>query len=109
MKGCAVLKVYEKEGICYGHVVDWQVPLSESAIATALLEATWQEFAHAKVEQVSCWALPRSSLSNLLQESGLTRSGHTTNFGYLNLAVESDVLLSADHHWNIFMGDSDVY
>jgi Acetyltransferase (GNAT) domain len=109
MQGCAVLKVYEKAGVRYGHIVDWQVPLTEAAIATTLLESAWQEFAHEKVEQVSCWALPQSSLFNLLQESGLTRSGKTTNFGYLNLSLESDAILSTEHHWNIFMGDSDVY
>jgi hypothetical protein len=109
VQGYAVLKVYGKAGIRYGHIVDWQVPVAEMAIAKSLLTSAWQEFADAKVERVSCWALPQSSLYHLLQASGLTPSGSTTNFGYLNLALENEACLSAEHHWNIFMGDSDVY
>jgi hypothetical protein len=108
-QGCAVLKVYEKEGVRYGHIVDWQVPEGEIMIAKTLLSEAWQTFLDRQVERISCWAMPRSSLAHLLQDMGLTQSGPTTNFGYLNLSADHEDSLATANHWNIFMGDSDVY
>lgn len=107
--GYAVIKEYNRESILYGHIVDWQVPVYDNATAKNLLAAVWNEFARIQVERVSCWALPKSSLSHLLPEFGLTLTGQKTNFGYFNLALENDRILANYDNWNIYMGDSDVY
>jgi hypothetical protein len=109
IKGYAVLKVYDKQGVRWGHVVDWQVPVAEPSIAKALFAATETKFMQLKVDRLSCWALPRSSLAYLLQTAGLTPTGQATNFGYLNLALEDESMLETEKNWNIYMGDSDVY
>jgi hypothetical protein len=109
MQGYAVLKEYVRDGVRYGHVVDWQVPAGEMVIAQSLFDATRQEFLKAQVERLSCWALSQSSLFDLLQAGGFTDCGPSTNFGYLNLALENESILANHKIWNIYMGDSDVY
>lgn len=109
VEGYAVLKEYVRLGVRYGHIVDWQVPITKASIAKNLLASAWKEFAQSKVERVSCWALPLSSLFQLLQDAGLAPTGRKTNFGYLNLSLGSDVLLASSDNWNIQMCDSDVY
>ncbi len=114
MQGYAVLKEYKREGVRYGHIVDWQivdwqVPNGEKAIAQSLFNATRQELIHAQVERLSCWALPQSSLFHLLQDNGFNAYGPKTNFGYLSLVPEHDATLAQNDHWNIYIGDSDDY
>ena len=109
MEGYAVLKEYVRSGVRYGHIVDWQVPVAKASIAKNLLASAWKEFAQSKVECVSCWALPKSSLFQLLRDAGLTLTGRKTNFGYFNLSVEKDEILASSGCWNISMCDSDVY
>ncbi|KYC40119.1 hypothetical protein WA1_29690 [Scytonema hofmannii PCC 7110] len=109
MQGYAVLKEYVRSGVRYGHIVDWQVPIAQASTTKHLLASALKEFAQSQVERVSCWALPLSSLFNLLPDAGLSPTGRKTNFGYFNLSLQNDAILASDNNWNIQMGDSDVY
>jgi hypothetical protein len=109
MQGYAVLKEYMRAGIRYGHIVDWQVPIEQTSIATDLLGSAWKEFSQSQIEHISCWSLPASSLFNLLPDVGLAPTGRKSNFGYFNLCLENDAILTTASSWSIQMGDSDVY
>lgn len=109
IQGYAVLKQYIHDGTRYGHIVDWQVPASEVAVAKDLLMSIFQEFAASQVKCISCWALPNSSLVTYIQDAGLKLTGRRTNFGYLNLSSGNEEILADIKNWIIYMADSDVY
>jgi hypothetical protein len=109
VRGYAVSKRYQRDGVWYGHIVDWQVGSPDGLVERQLIGSVWQQFAKWQVERGSCWALPKSSLYAQLRDAGLTQTGRRTNFTYLPLSPEMDTELASEEAWSIHMGDSDVY
>lgn len=107
--GYLVLKLYEKEGRRYGHLVD--LALRREAISSfqEWVSAALQWFAERGVGTASCWMLRNSPYFTALDRMGFQPAGFTTYVGYRlvdpNFPVEK-LRLDA---WHMVMGDSDAF
>ncbi len=108
----AAAKRYVRDGVPYGHILDWQTAhgmQGDKEAAGKLLFMLQRQFTQWNVERVSCWACPASSLRPYLRQAGFTPTGRQTNFGYLSLMPQADDLLKDGDAWDVQMADSDVY
>src|SRR5262249_30917282 len=76
----AVTKRYRREGVMYGHIVDWQADAASEQQYAELLSSVWQQLAEWDVQRVSCWTLGDARLQRQLADVGFTPSGQGTNF-----------------------------
>jgi hypothetical protein len=107
--GYAVTKRYNRDGVRYGHLVDWQLGPSGAGRGPELLASVWSQLAKWNVERVSCWARGEPELSRLLAAAGLAQVGRATRFVWLDLSGSSNEVLRNPEAWRIEMAESDVY
>ncbi len=107
--GYAVTKRYSREGVKYGHLLDFQVLAGSPECAGSLLNSVWRQLAEWEVNRVSCWLSGRSDLAKLLAGAGLTQSGSKTNFCYFDLIDRHQSILDCNSAWQVEMAESDRY
>src|SRR4029079_17122074 len=81
----AVVKRYVRDGINYGHILDWRISRRGQDRSTELLAALWKQFQQWEIECVSCWARSDRRLEQKLAEAGLTKTGRRSNFCFFDL------------------------
>ena len=102
----AVTKRYVRDKVPYIHIVDWQVPDGDAAIAAHLGSIGEQASAWGS-DRLSAWASRGSSLAHHLEQSGLAPVGRSTPLLVLDLDGASP--LPGLSRWCLWMADSDVY
>ena len=107
--GYAVVKQYVRDGIKYGHILDWRVGRRGQDRSTELLASLWKQFKLWEVERISCWARSAQGLEQTLAEAGLTKTGRKSNFCYFHLQDNHAAELSQESAWQFEMADSDVH
>ena len=105
----AVAKRYTRDGVNYGHILDWRVGSRAEHQSDDLLSSLWKQFHQWEVQRVSCWASGQCGLAKILARSGLTLSGTKNNFCYFDLDGSHGTELSQASAWQVEMADSDVY
>jgi hypothetical protein len=105
----AVTKRYTRDGMRYGHVLDWRVTPDGGDPMARLLASVWSQLAEWEVQRVSCWARGQTVFSDYLAQAGLTMTGNKTNFCYLDLDDRLSEVLSQPDAWQVEMADSDRY
>ena len=108
MSGYAVTKQYNRDGVVYGHLVDWQVVPGKIGDHAKLLNSVWRQLSQWSATRVSTWAEGDRELENQLAAAGLNRSGRSTNFCWYDLGRDAMVLPEGTS-WQIRMADSDVF
>lgn len=109
LRGFLVLKLYEKEGIRYGHLVEMGMgPGSIDQFSALVLRALW-EFKGQGVQIASCWTFPRSPFGKVLQEIGFGRRGFITHCGVRLIDPDFPTDPLAMERWQMGMGDSDAF
>jgi hypothetical protein len=107
--GYAVTKRYTREGVRYGHLLDWRLAPKETEPAIELLASIWNQLAEWEVERVSCWAKGQFELQECFEHAGLSMVGRKTNFCYFDLDNCQPKLLEQADAWQVEMADSDRY
>jgi hypothetical protein len=108
VSGYAVTKQYNREGVLYGHLVDWEVVPGKTSDHAKLLNSVWRQLGQWNVTRVSTWALGDLELENQLAAAGLSRSGRSTNLCWYDLGGDT-MVPPEDTSWQIRMADSDVF
>jgi len=104
----AVTKQYNRDGVAYGHLVDWQVVPRKTGDGARLLNSVWRQLSQWSVTRVSTWAEGDRELEGQLTAAGLSRNGRSTNFCWYDLGGDTMVLPEGTS-WQIRMADSDVF
>jgi Acetyltransferase (GNAT) domain len=107
--GFAVTKRYNRDGVLYGHIIDWQLQSGEAVETAELLNAVWQHLASWNIQRVSCWADGNSLLEHALSQAGLSPSGRKSHLCYYDLEGRWEQNLADRNAWQIVMADCDVY
>ncbi len=107
--GYAVTKRYTRDGVRYGHVLDWRMAANASDRTADLLTSVWRQLLDWNVERVSCWARGQTELVKWLTMAGLSMAGIKTNFCYFDLNDRHDALLNQASAWQVEMAESDRY
>ncbi|HZZ28601.1 MAG TPA: GNAT family N-acetyltransferase [Pirellulales bacterium] len=105
----AVTKRYQREGVRYGHLLDWRMAPPAANAADELLASVFRQLVDDwQVERISTWATGRSELSAALGKAGLALTGRNSNFCHLDLQGDHGQL-SEENAWQLEMADSDIY
>ncbi|HTQ39638.1 MAG TPA: GNAT family N-acetyltransferase [Pirellulales bacterium] len=105
----AVTKRYQRDGVRYGHLLDWRSTPAATKDSEGLLASVWRQLADDwQVERVSTWAKGRSVLGAVLAGAGLTLTGRNSNFCYFDVAGVYNEFVE-DSAWQLEMADSDIY
>ncbi len=107
--GFAMTKRYRRDGIDYGHIVDWQLHSASSPQASELLASVWRQLDDWGVGRVSCWADGNWHWQQALSQAGLSCSGRKSHLCYYELMGEPAPKLAVRDNWQIVMADCDVY
>jgi Acetyltransferase (GNAT) domain len=107
--GYAITKRYNREGVLYGHIVDWQLSAAAGAEGQQLLSSVWRQLGEWNVSRVSSWVLGDPILANLLGCEGLTESGRKSHLCWYDLVHGNDAILAEPSNWRLVMADCDVY
>jgi hypothetical protein len=105
----AITKRYSRNGVRYGHIIDWQLTAAARAEAQQLLASVWRQLGEWNVSRVSCWAHGDPILADLLLQAGLTESGRTSHLCWYDLAEGNDAIMADPSNWRLVMADCDVY
>jgi hypothetical protein len=103
----AVTKRYRRDGVLYGHIVDWQAGALKESKSVKLLSSVWRQLAEWNVDRVSAWAQGDHRLQSELAAAGLAPIGQKTNFCWHELA--SAPSRRNEVTWRMVMADSDRY
>lgn len=103
----AALKRYDRDGIVYGHILDWQAP--DPNLAEQLFTSLSSSLIDWGAERFSCWAPGASTLQPLLVRTGVSETGQRSNFCLLDLRPSDDAPAAGTDDWCITMADSDIY
>ena len=109
ISGYVILKVYTKEDVLKGHIVDMLSTTEE--VAHSLLDHSQNHFVEKGVCNISCWIPQNSFYDNVLKEQGFTKKETDTWLGVKVFDVDNPLVKSVEHfsNWFITMGDSDVF
>jgi hypothetical protein len=114
VEGYAIAKRYNREGVLYGHIIDWQLIPTATDRAEELLNSIWRQLAQWNVERVSLWSTGDDQLAHRLIKLGITPVGRKSNFCDYDLQSDDQRLshpsAATDYcGWRVVMADSDVY
>jgi hypothetical protein len=109
ISGYAVTKRYRRDGVWYGHIVDWQLQAVATHCGADLINSVWRQLAEWQVERVSCWAAGQALLCKLLAAAGLSPTGRKNAFCYYDLEGPWSEQLAQGPQWRYWMADCDVY
>jgi uncharacterized protein YjiS (DUF1127 family) len=104
----AVTKRYRREGVMYGHILDWQVDSASERQSAELLSSVWRQLGEWEVQRVSCWTLGNAQLERQLADIGFMPSGQRTNFCWYDLTGDARTT-AGERTWQMAMADSDRY
>ncbi len=85
-------KRYHRDGLIYGHIVDWQVRSDQLINANDLLASVWRQLAQWNVQRVSAWAVGDLHFQQLLGSAGIRPAGRATNFCDYDLTADDQRL-----------------
>lgn len=103
----AVLKVYQKEAVKFGHLLDIGCDKNKADSFNALLADALVLFRRERVDRVSFWLSPRHPRYGHALGLGFEPCGFKTHFGCRALDAGYGHLEKTD--WHISMGDSDAF
>lgn len=108
--GWIVLKFYRKNGVLYGHIVDFI--MADERLVKTLIMQTINIFALYGVDVVSAWG--SESIKNTYEEMGFREKGFITNFGIKLIKLFDDKQIEqADitdySKWDLNMSYSDAF
>lgn len=107
LQGFSVLKLYRKENILYGHILEWGLPKDDQHILAEIIGGAAHFFQKQQVNIVSTWLHTRHPIFQHLISLGFRSSGFATHFGYRALRDSMEDL--KDANWLLSMGDSDAF
>lgn len=108
LKAYAVTKVYGRNGILLGHIVD--ILCDDYDHVPALLQTCYSHLLDEQVTRITCWANASSPVGRQLKFDGFKREMTETYFGAKPLVVMPGIsLIGSYENWHITMGDSDVF
>ena len=96
-----VLKLYEKAGIRYGHIVDFGVLPSAEQGFPALVRAALRFFKSRGADVASCWFSD--------EQLGFRKTGFITHVGIRPVEPENSGETFMLNPWHVTMGDSDAF
>lgn len=108
--GYVVLKIYVKENITRGHIVDI-LSIADEEVINLLLDSAYDYFLKNGICDVSCW-IPRNSFyDDVLKKEGFVRKETDTYFGVRSFSEDDTLNKSVGRlsTWYVTMGDSDVF
>lgn len=109
LSGFAVLKLYENDGIRYGHVVDLGVRSAPPGVASRLLAKALCVFRRQQVDRASCWIATQSPLFDTGHAMGFRATGFSTHAGYRLIDQNFPTSHLSLERWHLVMGDSDAF
>ena len=107
--GYAVLKLYEKHDVRYGHVVDLGVQLATLDMIPQLLSKALIVFRRQQVNRASCWLLNDTPFVDAARAMGFRATGFSTHVGYRLLDPHFPMSHLSLERWHLVMGDSDAF
>lgn len=108
--GYLVLKLYRKESVSYGHLIDLLTLKPDSEpITRALLAEACLFFRWAEVDTVSCWMCLGNPYMDTLLSLGFASTGFNTHFGYKFIAENRIRPSLSLENWYLTMTDSDAF
>ncbi|GEM_PF-4890458 len=109
LAGYLVLKRYEKDGVRYGHLIDFGIDPSRADCFSGLVRAALREFRTQGVQVASCWASDGLPMTAILEQLGFRRTGFTTHMGIRQIEPEKPEEAFMLNRWHVAMGDSDAF
>lgn len=109
LAGYLVLKLYEKQGIRYGHFVDLDLKPEFHALWPPMATRALLEFRKQGVEVASCWMLQASPFWRALRQLGFEATGFSTTVGCQQIDPAFPVHALRLGNWHLVMGDSDAF
>lgn len=109
LAGYLVLKVFEKESIKYGHIVDLNCRPSSLALFAPMVYRAISWFLIQGVSVASCWVLKGTPFYEVLLQIGFQPTGFLTNMGYRVIDPDFPVERLHVDRWHTVMGDSDAF
>lgn len=105
--GWIAFKFYRKNGILYGHIVDFVIP--DEKLEDALIRQAIKYFAWCGVDIISTWS--SKIIKRKYEEVGFRENGFVTNFGirYLDEAWKERVDITDYTKWDLNMSYSDAF
>ena len=97
----AVTKRYNRDGVLYGHIIDWQSQSMEAFETAELLDSIWQQLSSWNVQRVSCWADGDSLLEQAVSQEGLSPGGRRSHLCYYDLEGQCAQNLADPNAWKI--------
>lgn len=109
LAGYVVLKLYEKHGIRYGHVVDVDMMPDSFSLFPRLINKALAWSVAQGVDVASSWMLGQTPFFEMLTTIGFKPTGFSTHVGYRLLDPAFSVHNLQVGTWHIVMGDSDAF
>lgn len=109
LAGYLILKLYEKQGIRYGHLIDLDVRPAFQALWPEMIHRALLEFCEQGVQVASCWMPEASPFFQALRHLGFQATGFSTTVGYRLVDPNLPVGALRLEGWHIVMGDSDAF
>ena len=106
VSGFLVLKLYQKDTVLYGHILEWGLPATDSDLLAMLLAKAANFFSTQSVDIVSGWLAAEHPFYPELTAFGFRPCGFKTHFAYRPLG---QTLALAQENWFMTMGDSDAF
>jgi len=109
LTGYLVLKLFEKHGVKYGHIVDLNCVPSSLALFAPMVYKAISWFCIQGVSVASCWMLKGTPFYEVLLQIGFQPTGFLTHMGYR--VIDPDFPVERLHvgRWHTVMGDSDAF
>lgn len=107
--GYAILKVYIRQDMTVGHIVDI-LSVADKEVVKILLEHTYDYFLERGIGHISCWIPKNCFYNGILEEEGFIRKETETYFG-VRLFEHTASLRSTEQlsNWFLTMADSDAF
>jgi predicted acetyltransferase len=107
--GYAILKVYIRQDMTIGHIVD-MLSIAEKEVVKILLEHSFNYFLERGIRYISCWIPKNCFYNSILEEEGFIRKETETYFGTrLFEYVSSLKSTEQPSNWFLTMADSDAF
>lgn len=106
VSGFLVLKLYQKDGVLYGHILEWGLPATATDLLATLLAKAANFFSTQNVDFVSGWLPAEHPFYPELTALGFCPGGFKTHFGYRPFG---QTVALAQENWFMTMGDSDAF
>ena len=108
--GYIVLKIYHKENIIYGHLVDFLTKKeNEEKIFQSLLLKAFEFFKWAKADIISTWCPPSNPYFQILHSIGFKTNGINTHFVLKPIINDIPMDYLNNDNWFFTMADSDAF